>query len=168
MTIRVATKDDIKNISDFSIKTYIDAFGHTFTPEELEKRLETRSVEFHEKIFEKDSILLAEEDEKLIGYIQFGDPSFPPEEVEFDLDIEIGKGDQELQRIYVLKEYQGKGIGKKLIDAAMDTERMKNAKQIFLDVWEKNLGAQKLYTTLGFEVVGKWDDGDLIMRKRNS
>ncbi len=159
MKIRKADRSDIKIISEFSIQTYVEAFGHSFTPEELEKRLKKRSVDFYEKVFDKDSILLAEENGQVIGYIQFGDATFPLEG--------ITKDDQELQRIYVLADHQGKGIGKELIKAAMSTLRIKNARNIYLDVWEENTKAQKLYKSLGFKEVGRWDE-DIIMVKENN
>lgn len=158
MKIRQASKEDIKAISELSIKTYIAAFGHTFTPEELEKRLEMRSVDFYTKVFDKDTILLAENDDQLVGYIQFGDVHIPT--------IEVLEDDQELQRVYVLANYQNKGIGKALIDEALASPRLKQAKNIYLDVWEENAKAQKLYESLDFEKVGRWDE-DIIMVKRN-
>ncbi len=157
MQIRRAKKEDIKAISEISIKTYIDAFGHTFTPEELEERLEKRSVDFYKRVFDKDTILLAEEDDQIVGYVQYGRVTFKMNGVSPE--------DQELQRLYVLANYQGKGIGKSLIEAALSDPRLKNASKVYLDVWENNPGAQKLYKSYGFEKVGKLDDGDVIMVK---
>lgn len=159
MKIREAIRADIESISAISIKTYVDAFGHTLTSEVLKKRLELRSVEFYEKVFDQDSILLAEEGDKLIGYIQFGDVTIPT--------VKTTKEDQELQRVYVLKDYQNKGIGKELINAALNSTRLRKANNIYLDVWEENTGAQELYKSLGFEPVGRWDE-DIIMVKRNN
>ncbi len=157
MKIRRARKDEIKKISEFSVKTFIEAFEHIISKEELEKRLNKRSVDFYNEVFDKDTILLAEEDGKLIGYIQFGDPHFPT--------IETTEEDQELQRVYVLSGYQGQGVGKKLIKTALNSKRLKDAKNIYLDVREDNIGAQRLYKSLGFEPVGRWDE-DIIMVKR--
>jgi diamine N-acetyltransferase len=159
MTIRRATRDDIKSISEISTKTYVDAFGHTFTPEELEKRLDMRSVDFYSKVFDKDTILLAEEHDQIVGYIQFGDVTFEMEG--------ITKEDQELQRLYVLADHQGRGIGKALIEKALLDPRLKNAPRLYLDVWEENQGAQKLYKSFGFKEVGKMD-GDVIMLRSNN
>lgn len=156
---RKAQRADIKSISELSIRTYIDAFGHTFTPEELKKRLEIRSVDFYSKVFDKDTILLAEEDGQIVGYIQYGDVTLKMEG--------MTKKDQELQRLYVLASHQGKGIGKSLINAAMKDPRLKKASKIYLDVWEENRGAQKLYKSYGFEEIGKIDE-DIIMVKVNS
>lgn len=158
LRIRKANRDDINSISEISIKTYVEAFGHAFTPDELEERLEKRSVRFYNDVFDKDTILLAEDDGKIVGYVQFGDATFEMDGVSL--------GDQELQRIYVLAEYQGKGIGKALIEMALANPRLKNAKKVYLDVWEENFKAQKLYKSYGFEEAGKIDE-DIIMVKRN-
>lgn len=161
MKIRKAIREDIPAISALCIKTYLDAFGHLFTPAEIEEKLKMRSVEFYESIFDRDLILLAEEENKMVGYVQFGDTTFTPEEVEGLL-----KQDQEIMRLYVLSDYQGKGIGKSLLDAALADPKLKDAKSIYLDVWEENLGAQKLYKSYGFEEVGKLDE-DIIMVLKN-
>lgn len=161
MIIRQARREDIKQISDLCIKTYIEAFSSRFTPDELEKRIKaTRSVEFYNKVFDRDTILLAEKDGKLIGYVQFGEPTF-------DGSVAIEKDSKELQRAYVLSEYQNKGIGTTLIKTALEHPMLKNAKNIYLDVWEYNLRAQKLYKSLGFVPVGRWDE-DIIMVKKNT
>jgi diamine N-acetyltransferase len=158
MKIRRATRDDIQTISDLSTTTYVDAFGHSFAQEELDERLEKRTVEFYNQIFDKDTILLAEEDNQVVGYIQFGPVTFKMEGVYED--------ELELQRIYVLANYQGQGIGKALIAAALSDPRLKAAKRVYLDVWEENLGAQKLYKSLGFKEVGNLD-GEIIMVRLN-
>ncbi len=159
MKIRQATRAEIGAVSELATKSYIQTFKNRFTAEELEKRIKaTRSIEFYNRAFNKDIILLAEEDGKLIGYVQFGEPTFDV--------IETSDEDKELQRAYVLEDYQGKGIGTALIKSAFEHPILKNAKNIYLDVWDKNYKAQKLYKSLGFEFVAKWDE-DIIMRKRN-
>jgi ribosomal protein S18 acetylase RimI-like enzyme len=159
MNIRKAERQDIPTISKFAIETYTEAFGHTMTEKELQQRLQSRSVEFHKKVFDHDTFLLAEEEGKLVGYVQFG-------KVSFEMDS-VTEEDVELQRIYVLKENQGQGIGKKLIDAALADPKLKEAKRVFLDVWKQNHGAQRLYESYGFEKFGELDDDFIMVRLQN-
>lgn len=160
MKIREAKRGDIKAISRLATKTYVDTFGFKFSPSELKKNIEeTRSVKFYNSVFGKDTILIAEEDNQMVGYAQFGDTDFTLEGVLTD--------DQELIRLYVLSDYQGRGIGKMLLETALSHPKLKNAKNIYLDVWEENLVAQKLYQSYGFEEVDKIGE-DIIMRKRNA
>jgi ribosomal protein S18 acetylase RimI-like enzyme len=159
MNIREATQNDIKQLADLASKTYSDAFGHVFTQEELAKRLqETRSEKYFYEAVKLDIILIAEEDDQIVGYVEFG---------HVDLAIkEIRKGDQEFSRLYILASYQRRGIGKGLMDAALEHPRLRNANNIYLGVWEENEVAQRLYKKYGFEATGMMVDSDIIMVRR--
>jgi ribosomal protein S18 acetylase RimI-like enzyme len=158
--IRQANKDDISKISSIATKTFIDAFGHSYSPEELEEKIDqTRSVSYYNQAIAKYTIFVAEENNQMIGFIQFGEVTFKTNG--------ISEEDQELQRVYVLSDHQGKGVGKALIDAALSHPRLKKSRNIYLNVWQDNLGAQKLYRSYGFKETGEVVDGDIIMIKRN-
>ena len=60
----------------------------------------------------------------------------------------------EIERIYVLKEYQGQGIGKKLMNRAFEIALERRVDYIWLGVWEKNHNAIRFYEKLGFEIFG--------------
>ena len=51
-------------------------------------------------------------------------------------------------------ELQGRGIGRKLMEAALRHPRLAGARRIFLQVWEENERALRLYEHLGFERLG--------------
>jgi diamine N-acetyltransferase len=157
--IRKADRSDLENLSNLATVTYVDAFGGSFSPEELQDRIQkTRSVEYFEKALEKDVVLVAEDASLLVGYAEFGKP---------DLAIDgILDGDQELVRLYVLKGHQGRGIGKALLEAALSHPKMKSAGNIYLDVWEKNESAIRFYRSYGFVETGTVVDGDIIMVRK--
>jgi len=50
--------------------------------------------------------------------------------------------------------HQGKGIGKKMVEFAINLCREKDMKVIRLDVLAANIPAQKLYMSMGFEYIG--------------
>ncbi len=56
----------------------------------------------------------------------------------------------EIERIYVLKSFQGNKIGQLLIEQAMNFAKMRNKKYIWLGVWENNFSAIKFYQKNGF------------------
>ena len=85
----------------------------------------------------------------MVGFIQIG-VAWPETD-----DDDFSPEDAELRRVYVLSDFQGQGIGRRLIDAAFKEPRFAAARDIYLDVWEDNPRACKLYESYGFRVIGK-------------
>lgn len=170
MAIRRAETGDLAALAALARRTYADAFGHSFSPEDLAAHLERNLADghFHQALAE-DVFLLAESAGRLIGFVQFGPVRVPA--------AAAGAEDQELRRIYVLAQFQNRGIGRKLMDAALGHPRLRDARDIYLDVWEKNDKARRLYESYGFAVIGAHGlatasgsahDQDLIMVRRQS
>jgi ribosomal protein S18 acetylase RimI-like enzyme len=170
MIIRRAAKSDARALSELAIKTYADAFGHSLSAADLAAHLQANLSEAcFEGFIDDDVILIAEMGDRAIGYVQFGAVSVPVESA--------SAGDREVRRLYVHPEFQGRGVGKRLLDAALDHPQLKAAGNIHLDVWEQNHGAQRLYRRYGFDVIGAHGfdvesgaptDLDLIMVRRSS
>ena len=58
--------------------------------------------------------------------------------------------------VYIKKEYRGQGVGKKLIESALQMiQDDENVSKIKLTVNAEQKAAIKLYTTYGFELVGR-------------
>lgn len=57
----------------------------------------------------------------------------------------------ELQRIYALDKFIGKGVGKALMNYCIDLGKKQSAEILWLGVWEHNQRAQQFYKKLGFE-----------------
>jgi diamine N-acetyltransferase len=77
----------------------------------------------------------------------------------------------ELQRIYALQKFIGKGIGKALINYCFELAKKQGAEILWLGVWEHNHRAQQFYKKLGFEqfgshvfMIGKDAQTDLLMK----
>jgi len=60
----------------------------------------------------------------------------------------------ELGNLAVAPEARGTGVGRALLDAALDRVRLRGVRECFLEVRESNRRAQRLYRKAGFEVVG--------------
>ena len=56
----------------------------------------------------------------------------------------------EIERIYVLKSFQGKRVGQLLFDKAIQIAKEQNAEFVWLGVWEENKKAIQFYTRNGF------------------
>lgn len=168
MKIRPAVKGDISALSDLARETYAAAFGHSFAAADLAHHLEAHlsDARFGEAL-EEDVVLVAEEGGRLIGFLQFGPLRMP-------VDAPL-PGDQEIRRLYVLRQAQNRGVGTRLMDAALAHPRLRDAASVYLDVWERNDGAIRLYERYGFRIVGNREfakasgaaaDRDFVMVRR--
>ena len=61
----------------------------------------------------------------------------------------------ELGNVAVAVDARGRGVGRALVDAVVVRVRDRGARELFLEVRESNLGAQKVYRERGFEEVGR-------------
>lgn len=168
ITIALVKPDELDALSCLAARTYCDAFGYSLDAEQLNNEITNgRSVDYFRKAIEKGNcILVAKNECKIVGYVQFGNVEIP--------EVNTSKSDMELSRLYVDTQLQGRGIGKQLIHAALNDKAMKEAANIYLQVWEENHIAIKLYERFGFEKCGVtvFDLGgtsaqDLIMVKQN-
>ena len=115
-------------------------------PEDLRFVMETRlSDEALALAVREDVVLVAEADGALIGFVQLGENRI----------AETGApGDQEVRRLYVAAEHQGRGIGGALIEAALAHPRIPAGATVFLTVWEDNFRARAFSRRHGFDAVG--------------
>ena len=80
-----------------------------------------------------------------VGFLLMGPP---------DLPVETGPGDMELTRIYALHRFHGHGLGKRLMQTAIDTARTAGARRLLLAVYSRNDRANAFYQKCGFRQVG--------------
>ena len=60
----------------------------------------------------------------------------------------------ELGNLAVAPEWRQRGLGRRLLDWALDRARERGTSRVFLEVRESNRAAQELYSRCGFERVG--------------
>ena len=80
-----------------------------------------------------------------VGYVVVG-PSFLPIARPGELDV---------KRIYVLSRWHGKGIGRALMDKAVDYARSDHQERLIVGVYIGNSRAQAFYERWGFEKIGE-------------
>ncbi|NJM41686.1 MAG: GNAT family N-acetyltransferase [Anaerolineae bacterium] len=166
MRIRQAEPSEAEVLWQLAQQTYVAAFGHSMSAADLAAHLAQHlSLRHIEAMLADDTLLVAEANGRLVGFVQLGKGQFegPCPDA------------WELRRLYVLAKFQNKGIGNMLMKAALTHPNLTSADCIYLDVWEHNHGAQRLYARHGFEVVdkrrfvlesGEEGDFDLIMVRR--
>ncbi len=147
MNIRLAELEDVPALSALAKRTWSDAFGDGVSREDEAAELEAgRSETYFANALDDKTILVAEANGVLLGYVQFGDVGIG--------EIEAQRGDRGLHRLYVETTMQGRGVGRMLTEAALGHPHLADASRIFLQVWEKNERAVRLYESFGFHRVG--------------
>ncbi|WP_299437026.1 GNAT family N-acetyltransferase [uncultured Aquimarina sp.] len=150
ISIRIATIDDVSNISFLGKKTFDQAFGHLFRDRNdlityLEK---TFSIEKLKNSITKSHNVywIAFYGEIAVGYakIQLGTQS------EFIDSKQVCK----LQKLYILKEYLSNGIGAQLNQLIFDKAIRNTSEYIWLSVLKSNERAVAFYKRDDYKIVG--------------
>jgi GNAT superfamily N-acetyltransferase len=69
---------------------------------------------------------------------------------------EVTAGCGEVKRIYLLEAWQGGGTGSRLLEAVLAWLEREGSRRLWIGVWSRNFGAQRLYGRLGFAKVGEY------------
>ena len=165
--LRECNETDIDIVADLARSTYFESFAAMNTPENMEKYLQKafnrQQVEI-EILNPNSKFYLLLYNLKSAGYLKVNE-----NEAQTDLQEETGL---ELERIYVKTDFQGLGLGRRLIDKGIEIARNKDKKYIWLGVWEKNANAIQFYEELGFQKfathpfwMGSEQQTDYLMRK---
>jgi hypothetical protein len=86
-TIRPTRLSDVPALSALAKRTWSEAFGDSVSPDDAAVELEkTRSEKYFINALREKTILVAEADGVLLGYVQFGDVEIP--------EVEVRAGDQ--------------------------------------------------------------------------
>ena len=169
VSIRKATVDDAKPLTDLAYTTFWDAFAHhpKNAPDDLNHYMrQAFTVEqLAEELADENSIfLIAEIDGKSAGYAKLIVGSIE-DGITAAMPIE-------LSRLYSHQEFLGKGVGQNLMDACFDYAKSGGHDVMWLGVWEYNPRAQAFYRKNGFREVGKHvfqlgtdPQTDLLMQK---
>ena len=153
--IRTATREDAQMIAEVSHQTFYDSFIADNRPEDMEKFL-TQQFTKGKLMLEVGSsdciFLLAYQGEELAGYVKLRDARVPKS---------VGSiRALEIARLYAVKEWIGKGVGKALMQVSIDQAQAMGKDTVWLGVWEKNQRAIDFYTRWGFE---KFDETDFLL-----
>jgi ribosomal protein S18 acetylase RimI-like enzyme len=115
------------------MKAYVEK---AFNLEQLEKEVLHPNSQFY-IIFVKN---------ELAGYLKVNTSNAQSEE--------MGEEAIEIERIYIINTFHKQGLGKQLLNKAIEIAEEQNKKKIWLGVWEKNENAIAFYKKLGFVQTG--------------
>ena len=184
--LRRATLEDADALSALASTCFTQTFGHLYAPDDLDRFI-------HEAY--SPEVLRAElADPKRVTWLLFEEPSLDadanPSPAHVDEGSEgtligyvtvcaahlphpeVKEGDGEVQRLYLLREYQGGGRGSRMLEHALNWLEADGPRTLWIGVWSENYGAQKLYGRYGFTKVGEYSfmvgdhaDREFIMRR---
>jgi ribosomal protein S18 acetylase RimI-like enzyme len=147
--------DTFRRLNDASsFNAYLDA---SFSRAKLETELKNP----------RSAFFFLYNDDVLAGYMKLN---------QGDAQTDLGDPEAlEIERIYVTRDFQGLGLGKALIDKAMEVARLAKKKTVWLGVWQKNGNAIAFYKKMGFAktgthdfYIGKKRQTDFIMRRNTA
>lgn len=149
ITITSIKNEDVATLSEICKKTYGDTFKEAVTPEDLEtyfKEAYNHEILLDELNNKNSWYYFAKLNGEVAGYMKLNIGDAQTEE--------MGDDYLEVQRLYMYKEYQSKGIGSQLMTKAFEVAKNQNKKKLWLGVWEENHRALNFYKRHGYEVVG--------------
>lgn len=147
--IRAGRPEDAAALAAFAARTFEETFGPLNHPADMALYLSSayglaqQGVELADP---RIGVLLAEEGDTLAGYAQLREGPAPA--------CITGPGPIELQRFYVDRPWQGRGVARALMEATLEAARRRGAATLWLGVWERNERARGFYRKCGFEDVG--------------
>jgi len=165
--IRRATPADAEALARIGAQTFAETFAHLYPPQDLAAFLaEAHSVRraSADLADPAKAVWLVEDGGEAIGFALAGPCKLP--------HPEVTPACGELDRIYLLRDRQGGGVGSRLFAEVMAWLERDGPRRIWIGVWSENLGAQRFYARHGFEVVGTYEfvvgqtrDHEFIMRR---
>ncbi|HJQ32451.1 MAG TPA: GNAT family N-acetyltransferase [Pyrinomonadaceae bacterium] len=150
VTIRRADADDAGQLADLGARTFSETFAADNNPEDMAAYVAEsfnaarQTAELNDPA---STFFIAEVGGNAAGYamLRAGEPE---EGVE-------GAKPVELVRLYVSREWLGRGVGEALMRACVDEARRAGHETIWLGVWERNGRAQAFYRKWNFREVGE-------------
>jgi len=166
LSYKICTQNDLQDIEEISVKTFVTAFEKHNNPEDFKIYMDTA--------FSKEQLRRELLDDNVNFYLVYGKNDvvgyFKLNEKEAQTEP-FGDTSVEIERIYVLDEYQGHNIGKQMLMKIIEIAKQRQMAFLWLGVWEMNAGAIRFYERNGFKkfdthpyYVGNDKQTDWLMR----
>lgn len=146
-------KIHLKELDEFhklSLKTFVETFSHANTAEDMEKYMneDMSRARLLKELRNRNSVVyFAKVGGKPVGYLKMNYNKAQTESV--------GINTLEVERIYVLEEFKGCGVGSLMLRFAIEVGVQRQASFVWLGVWEKNEAAINFYKKFKFEQFGQ-------------
>ena len=148
VTLDFISIQSLYKLAQLSVQTFEESFGNKNTKENIAWYFKTKMNSEHIK----KELLHPNSDfywilfrKKIIGYLKLNFNDAQTEVVNLKESFEI-------ERIYILSNFQRKGFGKDVLSKAISLGKNKGFSYLWLGVWEQNENAIAFYTKKGFEI----------------
>lgn len=150
MEVYQVQKSDLLALQEISRQTFFDTFAEVNTKEDMLQYLEV-NLSLNQLAEELNnpstSFYFAKSNNEILAYLKLNEAKAQTEKREVP--------SMEIERIYVRKEYQNRGVGQYLLDYSLQITKYKQLKLIWLGVWEHNVSAIRFYERNHFQFFGK-------------
>lgn len=139
-------EEAVDQLREISIVTFSESFGDQNTADDMKAYVEKEFSREHllaELRHPESTFYAAFMNEQMIGYLKLNKGSAQTEGED--------KRTIEIQRIYVLQNFQGHKVGQHLYEKALHIAIQEGMQSIWLGVWEKNIRAIHFYERNGFK-----------------
>ena len=143
--IRPVHLDDLPALQQIGRQTFFETFAHSCTEADMQAYLAKSFAEAQlaGELHNPDSAFyFFEAQGQALGYLKL---NFAQAQTELQDANTI-----EIERIYVLHDFQGQGVGQALYQHALHIAHSHHARYIWLGVWEHNHQALRFYEKNGF------------------
>jgi len=138
--IREANENDCKELSHIKHTVWETTYRGIYSDEKIDNYNYEEQANKFRKLINNTNIKLyvVEYNKKIIGYMSCGKPIRQYKNYE-----------QEIGLLYILKEFQGKGLGKKLFNIAYNDIKLKGVTEFYIACNKYNINAQRFYQKMG-------------------
>jgi ribosomal protein S18 acetylase RimI-like enzyme len=150
--ITKAKLQDAKILAQIAKASFLPAHGHSAPTKDIDNYLATnfKEANFLEELSNPENhYYIIYDTNTIAGYskitLNTSNENINPQNVTY------------MSRLYLLKEFYGKNLGKVLFDFNIEFSKKHNQEGMWLAVWTENQRAINFYTKMGFKIVGKHD-----------
>ena len=150
ITLRQAHPDDSEALAHLAERTFRETFTTENNLTDMERHCSKNfdtEIQRQEILDSNCVILLAEVEAQLVAFAQV--------RLHAPKACVAAEHPSELRRLYVGKEWHGRGVAHKLMSKSLSTASDAGADHIWLGVWEHNPRAIAFYSKYGFRTVGE-------------
>ena len=141
---------DLADLQAISRQTFFDTFAAVNTEADMQHYLEVNLslAQLTEELTNPSTkFYFAIHDQEILGYLKLNEAQAQTEKRTIP--------SMEIERIYVRKDFQNRGVGQFLLDQSIEITKEKKLNLIWLGVWEHNVSAIRFYERNHFGLFGK-------------